>query len=143
MTAFRRRFDPDLRPVGPPRVAVIGPCGAGKSTLVNALRDAGVDAHVTAQEHSMIPDLWSRKHPDLLLYLDVDFETVRARRGGSWLPAIHAAQIERLASARKQADLELSTVVLTADETALRALELIAEWRSAMALAPESADGFC
>ncbi|MBP9503378.1 MAG: hypothetical protein KBF17_14555, partial [Candidatus Promineofilum sp.] len=43
------------------RVAVVGPCASGKSTLVAALRAAGYDARHPAQEHSFVKDMWRRR----------------------------------------------------------------------------------
>ena len=62
------------------RVAVVGRCASGKSTLVAALQELGVDAYAVAQEHSAVPTLWQHADPDLLIYLDVDLETIRSRR---------------------------------------------------------------
>jgi len=38
------------------RIAVVGPCGAGKSILADALRENGYDARQIAQEHSFFPN---------------------------------------------------------------------------------------
>ncbi|HEX5503007.1 MAG TPA: hypothetical protein VFW96_10315, partial [Thermomicrobiales bacterium] len=47
-----------------PRVVVVGPCAAGKTTLVARLRARGHDAAVCAQEHSGVPYLWQLTRPD-------------------------------------------------------------------------------
>ncbi len=43
------------------KIVVVGPCAAGKSTLVETLQVRGYDAHVSGQEHSAIASLW--QHP--------------------------------------------------------------------------------
>ncbi len=93
----------------PLRVAVVGHCAAGKSTLVAALRAQGYDASAVAQEHSAIHWLWRHGEPDVLIYLDASLATIRARRGAEWPEAVYAAQEERLREARSHADLVLDT----------------------------------
>src|SRR6476661_7987964 len=93
----------------PVRVAVVGHCASGKSTLVGALRRSGYDAHAVAQEHSGITWLWRHADPDVLVYLDVPLATVRARRGAEWPQAVYDAQEARLQDARAHADLILDT----------------------------------
>jgi hypothetical protein len=129
MSSVARRHHRDTRPVSAPRIAVIGHCAAGKSTLVNGLRDAGIDAHASAQEHSVIPHLWKHLHPDLLIFLDVDLETVQQRRGGSWPATIFMLQERRLAPSRSLADLEIKTSQTNVEETLTKALELAEAWR--------------
>lgn len=91
------------------RVAVVGHCAAGKSTLVGALRRLGYDAHAVAQEHSGISWLWRHSGCDVLIYLEVPLATVRARRGEEWPQAVYDAQEARLTDAREHADLILDT----------------------------------
>ena len=92
------------------RISVVGPCASGKSTLVRALRMHGYDAHVTSQEHSGVPHLWQRQHPDILIALKVDLESVRLRRRDPrWRRDIWRAQQERLADAYAHADLIADT----------------------------------
>ncbi|MEZ4519960.1 MAG: hypothetical protein R3C44_25080, partial [Chloroflexota bacterium] len=68
-------------PHPPLRVAVVGPCASGKSTLIEALRAAGYDARHPAQEHSFVPDMWQRLvSPDVLVYLDLSYAAFRTRR---------------------------------------------------------------
>lgn len=93
----------------PLRVAVVGHCASGKSTLVTALRQHGYDANAVAQEHSGIPWLWRHSEPDVLIYLDVPLATVRARRGEEWPQTVYDAQEARLTEARSHADLVLDT----------------------------------
>ena len=95
------------------KIVVVGPCAAGKSTLVTALRALGYDAHVSGQEHSEIATLWQHSEPDVLIALDVDISAVRARRGDSWPEWLHDLQVRRLAAASRAANLAIDTTVLS------------------------------
>ena len=46
----------------------------------------------------MVPHLWRHLHPDLLIFLDVDLETVQERRGGSWPGYVFTGDPLRLAA---------------------------------------------
>jgi hypothetical protein len=87
----------------------VGPCAAGKSTLVAALRALGYNARVSGQEHSAIPTLWEHSQPDVLIVLDVDIAAVRDRRGGQWPEWLHDVQVQRLDAATRAADLAIDT----------------------------------
>ena len=103
------------------RVAVVGPCASGKSTLVAALRAAGYDARHPAQEHSYVPDMWQRLlAPDALIYLDIDYEALLARRPNFGEPEFLERERERLAHARAHADLVIDTSALTVEEVLAR-----------------------
>lgn len=92
------------------RIAVVGHCASGKSSVVSALRQRGVDAWAVAQEHSVIHDLWRHQSPDALVYLDVSLAAVRKRRGDPRWPAwLYDLQRDRLADARRNADLVVVT----------------------------------
>jgi GTPase SAR1 family protein len=100
------------------RVAVVGPCSSGKSTLTNALKAAGYEARHPAQEHSYVANMWERiTQPDVLVYLDVDYANMRARRpltdGG---PQRLAEQQHRLRHARENCDFYLDTSGLNVAE---------------------------
>lgn len=121
--AWARRAD--VRPSGwreglvkLPRVAIVGPCASGKSTLTAHLRDQGYDAHAVGQEHSGVPYLWQLGEPDLLIFLDVDIPATSRRRDAIWPEDLYATQQSRLDHARQHADLQLDTSPLTADEVA-------------------------
>lgn len=99
----------------PLRIALVGPCAAGKSTLAKALKADGFVVRQPAQEHSFAPDMWQKmSKPDLLIYLDVDYSHFQQRRpqndGG---PDYHAEQQRRLAHARAHCDFYLNTSGLT------------------------------
>jgi GTPase SAR1 family protein len=95
------------------KIVVVGPCAAGKSTVVTALRELGYDAHVSGQEHSEIPTLWQHSQPDVLIALAVDICAVWDRRGGSWPEWLHDLQVRRLAGASRAADLTIDTTALS------------------------------
>lgn len=90
-------------------IVVVGPCAAGKTTLVDALVARGYNAYAVAQEHSIIKDLWSRRDPDVLVALDLDLSVVRERRSPTWSADIYEKQHERLQPAFDAADLFIDT----------------------------------
>jgi len=93
-----------------PLVGVVGPCGAGKTTLVNALEALGFRCRHIAQEHSYVPYMWQRiTHPDVLIFLQASFETCTARRRLNWAESDYLEQVRRLAHAREHADLTIET----------------------------------
>jgi GTPase SAR1 family protein len=109
------------------RIAVVGHCASGKSTLVGALRRSGYDAHAVAQEHSGIAWLWRHSEPDLLIYLDVPLAAIRARRGEEWPQAVYDAQEARLADARAHAHLVLDTSEESIAEMTAHAVAFVRE----------------
>src|SRR4030043_1516594 len=107
-------------------IGVVGPCGAGKSSLAVGLKPHGYHIRPIAQEHSYVPDMWKRlTNPDILIYLDVSFENTIRRRNLDWTYSEYAEQIHRLRHARQHADLFLDTNPLTFDEVRLIALKYI------------------
>lgn len=59
-----------------PLIGVVGPCTAGKSTLVNNLKVHGIQIRHIAQEHSYVAYMWQRiTNPDVLIFLDVSYDT--------------------------------------------------------------------
>lgn len=111
------------------RVAVVGPCASGKSTLIEALREAGYDARHPAQEHSYVKDMWLRLvAPDILIYLDISYEASRRRRPGQDLGEDGMAeQARRLSHARQHADLYVDTSDMTAEEVRGAVLAYLAD----------------
>lgn len=103
----REASEPSMR-TGP-RVVVVGPCASGKTTLVESLKAAGIDAHVSGQEHSVIRDLWRRLDPDVLIALDVDLPTLRDRRTPTWPAALYQVQRTRLTGAFGAAHVRIDT----------------------------------
>lgn len=113
----------------PIRVAVVGACAVGKSTLVSALREAGYEARHVAQEHSYVPAMWQRiSRPDVLIYLDADYEAIMARRPTlNFKPVDLAEQRRRLTHARQHCDLYIDTTDLTPAEVRQRCLDHLEE----------------
>lgn len=99
-------------------IKVVGPCKAGKSTLVRGLQRLGYNARVCAQEHSDVPAMWQRVAPaQWLIYLDVSLENVRRRSPRSdWTPEVLETQRRRLAHARAHSHLIVDTNELTEAE---------------------------
>ncbi len=95
-------------------IGVVGPCGAGKSSLVAGLKGRGFNVRHIAQEHSYVPDMWNRvSHPDILIYLEVSYENTIARRKLDWTFEEFTEQLRRLRHARQHAQLVLDTNTLT------------------------------
>jgi deoxyadenosine/deoxycytidine kinase len=104
-----------------PLVGIVGPCAAGKSTLIQNLSGSGYRLKHIAQEHSYVPDMWQRlTHPDVLVFLDVSFEESSRRRPMPWREADYLEQQRRLRHARAHADFYLLTDGLTPEEVAER-----------------------
>ena len=111
------------------RVAVVGACASGKSTLVAALKEAGYEARHVAQEHSYMPAMWERiSQPDVLIYLDVDLSTLRSRRPWLDLRSEHLAeQNRRLEHAREHCHFYVNTSQLNSDEVQVQVLSFLRE----------------
>ncbi len=91
-------------------IGVVGPCGAGKSTLVAGLQSRGFNTRHIAQEHSYVADMWKRlTHPDVLIYLEVSYENTVIRRKLDWTVDEYAEQLRRLRHARDNANLVVDT----------------------------------
>jgi deoxyadenosine/deoxycytidine kinase len=114
-------------------VGVVGPCCAGKSTLVEALLARGYQARHIAQEHSYAPRMWQViARPDVLIYLDVSYPVAQARRWMDWRPEDLEEQRRRLAHAREHCDLYLATDALAIEAVCERVLAFLAEAGSTM-----------
>lgn len=115
------------------RVVVVGPCASGKTTLVESLRAAGVDARVSGQEHSAVRDLWQRLDPDVLIVLDLDLATLRDRRQPTWPAVLYDVQHERLRGAFAAASAVIDTSRASPAEVLGTALAAIARHRASSA----------
>jgi len=94
----------------PTLIGVVGPCGAGKSTLIDALDAQGYATRHIAQEHSYVKDMWQRiTNPDLLIFLQVSFAVSQERHPMNWNEADYNEQQRRLSHALEHADLVLDT----------------------------------
>jgi cytidylate kinase len=99
------------------KVGIVGPCAAGKSTLVSALSKLGYEAKHIAQDHSYVADMWQRlTKPRVLIYLSASYSTTITRRNINWTQNEYNEQLRRLGHARDHADLILETDDLTPDE---------------------------
>lgn len=105
------------------RIAVVGVCAAGKTTLVNGLKKSGLDAVNVPQEHSCVKMLWKKHSPDILVMLDAKLATIRKRRTVPWGEERLKIQHERLRTAREQADLYIETDGLTIEEVLRRVVD--------------------
>jgi len=99
------------------KIGVVGPCAAGKTTLIAGLKQRGYIGKHIAQEHSGVADMWQRlTHPDVLIYLDVSYPLTLIRRNMNWTEQEYDEQVNRLRHARQYADLYLKTDDLTIQE---------------------------
>ena len=105
-----------------PRIVVVGPCAAGKTTLVGRLQKKQYNIRSCAQEHSHVPQLWKKYcRADVLVYLDADVNTISHRQNRSdWTQARLVEQHRRLADARLHCDFYLRTDELTREQVAAR-----------------------
>ncbi len=109
------------------RIAVVGACASGKSTLVSSLLSEGFEARHVAQDHSFVPDMWKRiSKPDILIFLDVDYETIKARRPKTtYRPRDLVEQERRLSHARDNCDLLIDTNPLAPGEVLRQTLSFL------------------
>ncbi|RME88996.1 MAG: hypothetical protein D6770_05595 [Anaerolineae bacterium] len=111
-------------------IGVVGPCGAGKSTLIEGLKRHGYTARHIAQEHSYVPDMWQRlTNPDVLVFLQASYPVTCRRRNLTWTEAEYREQQRRLEHARQHADLYLETDNLSIQEVLQRVLSFLASRR--------------
>jgi cytidylate kinase len=106
-----------------PRIAIVGPCGAGKSTLAQALQERGYQARQITQEHSFAPAMWQLiTNPDVLIYLDASFPVASQRKSLDWNSKDHREQLHRLRHAREHCHIYIQTDGLTAAQVLEKAL---------------------
>jgi cytidylate kinase len=105
---------------------VVGVCASGKTTLIEGLATRGYIVRHIAQEHSYVKDMWKRiTNPDLLIFLDANFETTCTRRKMDWTEKDYAEQQHRLSHARANADFYLDTSQLRTEDVLEKVLFFI------------------
>lgn len=98
-------------------IGIVGPCSAGKTTLIYSLREKGFDVRHIAQEHSYVPDMWQLLvHPDILVYLDVSYAESMRRRPLDMNSFDFDEQNRRLEHAREHADIYINTEGILPEE---------------------------
>jgi len=105
------------------QIGVVGPCAAGKTTLINGLKTRGYQARHIAQEHSYVKDMWQRiTNPELLIFLDVSFAESMQRKWMNWTESDYQEQLRRLEHARQHAGLIIDTNHLTPEQVLAQVL---------------------
>jgi deoxyadenosine/deoxycytidine kinase len=113
------------------RIGIVGPCAAGKTTLIAGLNQCGYESRHIAQEHSYVPDMWRRiSHPDVLIYLDVSYPLTLERRKMNWTEKEYEDQILRLRHAKMNANLYLQTDQMTIEDVLNAVLEFLKSIKS-------------
>ena len=108
------------------RIAIVGPCAAGKTTLQNNLVRLGYDAHAVAQEHSEVQAMWQQiAHSDILVYLDASLETIQRRLNVDWEQEYLDRMNRRLTHARVHAHFYLDTNQSTPAQVCERVVEFL------------------
>ena len=107
-------------------IGIVGPCAAGKSTLISGLLEHGISARHIAQEHSYVQDMWQRiTHPNTLIFLDVSYVESMRRRPMNWTEAEFLEQYKRLEHAKAHANLYIYTDLLSPQEVLQKALQFL------------------
>ena len=108
------------------RIAIVGPCAAGKTTLQNNLVRLGYDARAVAQEHSEAQTMWQQiARPDILIYLDASLATIHQRLKVDWEQEYLDRMNRRLTHARSHAHFWLDTNPLTPAQICERVAEFL------------------
>lgn len=104
-------------------IGVVGPCSAGKTTLINGLRRYGYNVRHIAQEHSYVPEMWQKiTSPKVLIYLDVSYEQCIVRKQLNLTRQEFEEEVERLKHAKQHTNLYIHTDNLTETEVLAKVL---------------------
>ncbi len=111
-----------------PVIGIVGPCTAGKSTLILGLKTRDIVARHIAQEHSYVARMWQRiTNPDVLIFLDVSYAESSNRKKLNWNEAEYLEQQRRLQHARDHSDLLIHTDNLTPEDILSHVLQFLSE----------------
>ena len=119
--------------LGTMKIAIVGVCASGKTTLVAGLKAAGYGAYNVAQEHSCIHNFWAKHHPDILVMIDATMPAIHKRRVVYWDENRLAVQHQRLTDAREHANLYIQTDALSAAAVRARVIAFVKEWEAGKA----------
>lgn len=109
-------------------IGIVGPCGAGKSSLAAGLEKLGYRCRHIAQEHSYVKHMWQViTKPDILIFLQCSFQKSTSRRNLNWNPGDFEEQQRRLSHAHEHARLIIDTEELTTDEVLAQVLTYLKE----------------
>ena len=111
------------------KIAIVGVCASGKTTLVAGLKAAGFDAYNVAQEHSGIHDFWAKRHPDILVMIDATMPAIHKRRVVYWDESRLEVQHKRLADAKAHADLYIQTDKYNAQEVRDKVIDFVQAYK--------------
>lgn len=111
-------------------LGIVGPCSAGKSTLISKLQKLGYHCRHIAQEHSFVPDMWRKiVDPAALIYLDVSYAESMRRRPLDLSLVEFNEQKNRLSHAFEHADLRIHTDELTPEQVQNRVIDFLTQIR--------------
>lgn len=109
-------------------IGIVGPCSAGKSTLIKKLQRRGYVCRHIAQEHSYVPDMWQRiANPHVLIYLDVSYQVSIQRKPLNLTEEEFLEQEERLNHALQHADIYLCTDPLSPEDVFEKILQALVD----------------
>ena len=123
----------------PIQVGIVGPCTAGKSTLIKGLSgrltgEVKVELRHKAQEHSYVQTMWQQINPpDQLIFLDVSYPVSMQRRKFNWTLEEYQEQQRRLTHAREHADFYIMTDELSPEQVAEQVASFLAQFGLALA----------
>ena len=107
-------------------IGIVGPCGAGKSTLTENLEKRGYRCRHIAQEHSYVSAMWRIiTKPAVLIYLNVSFSVSTARTKLNWQEKDYNEQLHRLSHAREHANIIIETDNLTPEQVLQKVLDYL------------------